>query len=54
MIPIFVDCEQSLGLLPEKKEESLSFFVPLPSRAFNNPRGHMRVSRVLLTKETHH
>ena len=33
------------GRQPEKKKESLSFFVPLPSRAISHARGHLRVSR---------
>ena len=33
------------GWQPEKKKESLSFFVPLPSRAIRHARGHLRVSR---------
>ena len=36
------------GLLPEKKKERFSVFVPLPSRTLSNPRGHLRVSSVLL------
>ena len=32
------------GRQPEKKKESLSFLVPLPSRAISHARGHLRVS----------
>ena len=32
----------------EKGDNSFSFFVPLPSRAFSHARGRLRVSRVLL------
>ena len=35
------------GRQPEKKKESLSFLVPLPSRAINHARGHL-LARVLL------
>ena len=33
---------------PEKKKERLSFFVPLPSRAFSHARAHLHILRVLL------
>ena len=33
------------GWQPEKKKESRSFFVSLPSRAIGHARGHLRVSR---------
>ena len=36
------------GRQPEKRKESLSFFMPLPSRALSHARGHLRVSGVLL------
>ena len=33
--------------IPRRKKR-VSFLVPLPSRALNHERGHLRVSRVLL------
>ena len=32
------------GRQPEKKKESLSFLVPLPSRAISHARGYLRGS----------
>ena len=32
----------------ENKKERLSFFVPLPSRAFSHARAHLHILRVLL------
>ena len=31
-----------------RQKDSLSFVMPLPSRAFSHVRGHLRVSHVLL------
>ena len=33
---------------PEKKKERLSFYVPLPSRAFSRARAHLHILRVLM------
>ena len=36
------------GRQPGKKKQSISFVVPLPSRAFSHARGHFYVSGVLV------